>query len=73
MKLEECVGRRDINAAQLARITGYSAMYVQRILKGDQIPGLKFLKALEDISIEDIKRRGRTNNKLMEKVSFNNS
>ena len=70
MKLEECVERRDLNASKLARLTGYSPTYVQRILSGRQVPGVKFLRAIERLDVEQIKKYRETNESMEELQSF---
>lgn len=64
MKIEDCIGKRNINAAQLARLTGYSSTHVQRVLNGVLKPNKKFLIALEAISFDQIEKKHKR------KVSF---
>jgi hypothetical protein len=73
MKLEECIGRRDLNAAKLSRLIGYNKTYVQQILAGSKEPGVKFLKALENIRVEEIKKYPLFKHKMLHESSFNDS
>lgn len=71
MDLEECIDRRDINAAKLARLAGYNSAYVQRILSGRRKPGIKFLKAIAPFDVNEIKRYEDSNKNKDVESTFN--
>lgn len=71
MKLEDCVERRDLNAAKLARLAGYNTTYVQRILSGRTKPGIKFLKAIANLDVDQIKRYEDSNKNKDVESTFN--
>lgn len=73
MKVEDILGRREINAAELARKTDYCANYVQGVVRGRFKPGKRFVKLLDKLSFEDVMKYNPCNDKTQDNESFNDS
>ncbi len=54
MKLEDCVGKRGINASKLAELIGYSRTHIQMVITGKLPAGKKLVKALQNVSEEEV-------------------
>jgi hypothetical protein len=56
MKLEDCV-LRDVNLAEVARLIDYDRNYVCAVINGRYRPGRKFLKALNQVPLDAVKKK----------------
>lgn len=55
MQLKDWIVKNNMTPAQLADTLGYQRNYVYKVMKGNQIPGRKFVMEVEKLTAENVK------------------